>query len=341
MMDPFSMDPYGLDAFREYLSKDDLKRICGTDDLEGVKVLETQIDSVGNSIEGLGHKLPSVTELRLTGSYVESLRDLGTSLKKVDILWLSRSGIRNLGGATVGFPYLSELYISYNSVKDLSPLGQMKNLQVLDAEHNRISEIQNVSFLSNCTSLHSLNLEGNPVSESAGYRSGVFSSLPFLIFLDDSDLQEEIHTDAFQAPDGVDEKMRKIEESLRVPAEMRQQPFSAYVEQLLEDERKAVEDSTEPTEEERLLEELNSVVKRVKDSRFVDPCSLVNLSDDEEESVDLSDDSYAAPGGTSAAELREAFISIQSDASHLTHHTPTIFCGNVTKILRSRKRQTG
>jgi Leucine-rich repeat (LRR) protein len=60
--------------------------------------------------------------------------DLGTSLNNVTILWLSRCGLTELDGMSLGFSAVTELYLSFNSIKDLSPLGDLPKLQILDLE---------------------------------------------------------------------------------------------------------------------------------------------------------------------------------------------------------------
>lgn len=53
--------------------------------------------------------------------------------------------------------------MAYNSVSDLSQVGMLENLQVLDLEGNDVDDLVQVKYLGLCSKLQTLNLEGNPV----------------------------------------------------------------------------------------------------------------------------------------------------------------------------------
>ena len=87
---------------------------------------------------------------------------------------------------------LSELYLSYNLISDISGLGHLHSLTILDLGNNKIIEIKNISHLSKLediwlnnnqiSSWHSINelesckqlsciyLEHNPISQDPMYR---------------------------------------------------------------------------------------------------------------------------------------------------------------------------
>lgn len=121
------------DILMEYLSDDVLREACNQQDLKKVKYLELIVDLTENSLSNLGHKMPSLVQLKLNTSIVPSIRDLGTSLSKLQILWLSRCDLKDLDGI-VAFPNLLELYISFNHIKDISPISNLEKLEVLDLE---------------------------------------------------------------------------------------------------------------------------------------------------------------------------------------------------------------
>lgn len=56
-----------------------------------------------------------------------------------------------------------ELYLAFNKVSDLSPVGMLENLQVLDLEGNDVNDLVQVQYLRLCGKLETLTLEGNPV----------------------------------------------------------------------------------------------------------------------------------------------------------------------------------
>lgn len=60
------------------------------------------------------------------------------------------------------FP-LQELYVAFNDISDVGPVSMLDELEVLDLEGNLIDDLAQVEFLTLCSSLKSLNLEGNPV----------------------------------------------------------------------------------------------------------------------------------------------------------------------------------
>ena len=101
-----------------------------------------------------GAYLPELAHLRLTDSVVPCVRDLGTSLTAVRVLWLPQSRLRDLDGLT-SLPnlqvrvsadvsetlwithtvsYTQELYMAFNEVSDISLVTMLSALKVLDIE---------------------------------------------------------------------------------------------------------------------------------------------------------------------------------------------------------------
>lgn len=56
-----------------------------------------------------------------------------------------------------------ELYLAYNGVSDLSQVGMLENLQLLDLEGNDVDDLVQVQYLGLCNKLRTLTLGGNPV----------------------------------------------------------------------------------------------------------------------------------------------------------------------------------
>jgi Leucine-rich repeat (LRR) protein len=79
--------------------------------------------------------------LKLNGSNIHSLRDIGTSLKTLEALYISRCNLVELSGL-VCFPKLQELYASFNSISDLKPISDAYHLTIIDIEGNDICEIK-------------------------------------------------------------------------------------------------------------------------------------------------------------------------------------------------------
>ena len=53
--------------------------------------------------------------------------------------------------------------MAYNNVSDLSQVGMLDNLQLLDLEGNDVDDLVQVQYLGLCGKLQTLTLEGNPV----------------------------------------------------------------------------------------------------------------------------------------------------------------------------------
>lgn len=169
------------------ISADFLRRHTGKTDLEEVDFLEMQVDTVSGAqqAECLGQFMPNLQQMRLNESAICTIRDLGTNYKHLRVLWLNRSALQDLGGITV-MPALEELYISFNDVRDLSPLYAHDSLQVLDVEGNMIEDFEEVENLQTLASLRELTINSNPVCKSNSFsRDAVLNALPQLEVLDD------------------------------------------------------------------------------------------------------------------------------------------------------------
>ncbi|XP_051823424.1 leucine-rich repeat-containing protein 56 isoform X2 [Antechinus flavipes] len=177
----------------EFLSPSKLA-LAQVEDLRQVTVLEMCVDTRENSLGNFGAHLPNLSQLKLNNSLLASIRDLGSSLSHLQILWMVRCGLADLDGIS-SLRSLKELYMSYNNISDLSQICLLEHLEVLDLEGNNIENIEQVRYLSLCKKLNMLTLEGNliclrPDPEAAqapdyNYRAEVKKLIPHLQFLDD------------------------------------------------------------------------------------------------------------------------------------------------------------
>ncbi|XP_072032797.1 leucine-rich repeat-containing protein 56-like [Amphiura filiformis] len=180
----------------EYLSPRKLKEMTGVDDLEDIKFLEMRVDTTETSLGNFGSMVPNLKQLKLNGSVIATVRDLGTSLDNLKVLWMARCCLCDLDGIS-SMSSLQELYLAYNDIADISPVSMLDNLQLLDLEGNNIEEVSQVEFLALCSKLTTLTLEGNPLclaptpdynKEEEGdfdYRASVRKAIPHLKILDD------------------------------------------------------------------------------------------------------------------------------------------------------------
>ncbi|XP_045342421.1 leucine-rich repeat-containing protein 56 isoform X5 [Leopardus geoffroyi] len=161
---PKSKDPgsHGERLVEEYLSPARLRALARVDDLRLVGMLEMCVSTRESSLGNFGVHLPNLSQLKLNGSCLGSVRDLGTSLGRLRVLWLARCGLTDLDGIGC-FPVLKELYVSYNNISDLSPLCLLEQLEVLDLEGNSVEVLEQVRYLQLCPRLATLTLEGNLV----------------------------------------------------------------------------------------------------------------------------------------------------------------------------------
>ncbi|XP_046956611.1 leucine-rich repeat-containing protein 56 [Lynx rufus] len=161
---PKSKDPGSHDEqlVEEYLSPARLRALAQVDDLRLVGMLEMCVSTRESSLGNFGVHLPNLSQLKLNGSCLGSVRDLGTSLGRLRVLWLARCGLTDLDGIGC-FPALKELYVSYNNISDLSPLCLLEQLEVLDLEGNSVEVLEQVRYLQLCPRLATLTLEGNLV----------------------------------------------------------------------------------------------------------------------------------------------------------------------------------
>uniref|UniRef100_A0A8C5EDD2 Leucine rich repeat containing 56 n=1 Tax=Gouania willdenowi TaxID=441366 RepID=A0A8C5EDD2_GOUWI len=139
------------------------------------------------------HKVPTIT------------LDLGTSLSHLQVMWMSRCCLQDLDGISI-YTSLRELYVAYNRVSDLSQVGLLENLQLLDLEGNDVDDLVQVQYLGLCSQLRILTLDGNPVclrpnttstqvNPNYSYRAAVRELIPQLRYLDDVKVEEDGQSD--------------------------------------------------------------------------------------------------------------------------------------------------
>jgi len=174
----------------EGLSADFLRHYCDLSDLDQVTRLEIQVDSVMQAVDSLGCHLRNLRQLKLTESSIMCVRELGTELYNLEVLWMSRCGLQDLNGVSA-IPALREFYLPFNDVTDLSPLSGQENLEVLDVEGNAVGELDEVAVLAMCERLRELTLSGNPLCRGNGFsRRAILDLLPQLDMLDDLGINE-------------------------------------------------------------------------------------------------------------------------------------------------------
>ncbi|XP_053742147.1 leucine-rich repeat-containing protein 56 [Synchiropus splendidus] len=184
-----------------YLSPKHLKLLCGTQDLSQVTSLEVCVNTQEQTLGNFGAHLPKLAELKLDNSVIMSVRDLGTSLFSLQVLWMSRCCLQDLNGIS-SLLSIKELYLAYNCVSDLSQIGLLEHLRLLDLEGNDVDDLIQVQYLGLCGQLQVLTLEGNPVCLQPNttaaqmgdynYRAAVRELIPQLCYLDNVRVGDEV-----------------------------------------------------------------------------------------------------------------------------------------------------
>lgn len=134
--------------------------------------------------------MPELQQLKLNNSIINSLRDIGTSLRNLIILYGPFCKINDLSGIT-SFPQLRELYLSYNQIYDVSPLMYNESIEILDLEGNEIEKKECLEDLSTMIQLKYLNLLSNPIEKMEKYDEIIKKMLPKLILFNDQPLNSQ------------------------------------------------------------------------------------------------------------------------------------------------------
>ncbi|XP_070314057.1 leucine-rich repeat-containing protein 56 isoform X2 [Odocoileus virginianus] len=283
------------------------------DDLQLVSMLEMCVNTRENSLGSFGLHLPNLSQLKLNGSCLGSLRDLGTSLGHLHVLWLARCGLADLDGIS-SFPALKELYLSYNDIWDLSPLCLLEHLEVLDLEGNCVEDLGQLRYLQLCPRLATLTLEGNPLCLRPGpgpthqvprgynYRAEVRKLIPQLQVLDEL---PAAHT-GLPASWKLDQDWLLVKEAIK---------------------------------EGCILDSLLPGTDRTHGSPMWSLSPELCLPETQPRAPRRWPLSLLVPGVPLPEGLLPKGPAPEDDASNLTHGTGRVLCGNPTKGLQERRHQ--
>lgn len=155
------------------------------DELMKLKKIEIKVDTTNTHMQYVGEMLQSLTLLKLNDSVIPSWRDLGTSFRNIQVLYLNRWEMKSLAGLS-WFEFLKELYLSYNEIDDLFDLSYWYNLEIIDLEGNNVSTWDNISYLMGLWQLKDLNLSWNPIAKEQNYQFKIKEMLHNLKYLDDT-----------------------------------------------------------------------------------------------------------------------------------------------------------
>ncbi|XP_055507365.1 dynein regulatory complex subunit 3 isoform X2 [Leucoraja erinacea] len=179
----------------------------------------------------------SLTKLQLDNNVIEKIEGLNT-LSNLIWLDLSFNNIEMIEGLDE-LVKLEDLSLYNNRISKFENMDSLVNLQIFSIGKNHISDLESVVYLRRFKRLRTLNLAGNPVSESERYSLYIPAFLPNLMYLDfrlidkltkelalqmhNSDIAYLVHQEGFEFKSL--EKMRLEEEELALHQD-------AYVEYL-------------------------------------------------------------------------------------------------------------
>lgn len=209
----------GLDALggvleELYLVENRIKEISGLEALTSLKLLELG----GNRLREVGpglRTLVNLEQLWLGKNKITSLGDGFRTLKKLQRLSLQANRLTELSPetfATGELPELRELYLSENGLTELTRIGHLPQLELLDFSFNPIRILNCEGCLNPVNfprlaefwltdgkvddwaevdqlkpfegTLRTLYLERNPIEQDKRYRAKIYLALPFLNQID-------------------------------------------------------------------------------------------------------------------------------------------------------------
>lgn len=88
-----------------------------------------------NSKNRLGFYVPNLIYLKLDGSLIKCIRDLGTSMQQLEGLWMANCQLQSLSGISI-FCKLKRLGVSNNGLSEMNELCFHPNLEDLDFSYN-------------------------------------------------------------------------------------------------------------------------------------------------------------------------------------------------------------
>lgn len=153
-------------------------------EIKSLEKIHIKINSEYNLLNQFGERLIHLKELRLNGSNIKSISDLGSSYKNLSVLNMDNCNLSDLTGL-VCFEKLEEFSAMNNKVSDLFEIEAVcSTLRILRLDNNRIKDEESIIFIGTLEKLETLSLIGNEVIELSNYRELIYKYIPWLKSLD-------------------------------------------------------------------------------------------------------------------------------------------------------------
>ena len=151
-----------------------------SEDVPKLEKISIQINGEYNLLNQFGERLVNLIVLKLNGSCIQSVNELGSNFTRLKVLEMNNCHLKDLSGM-ICFQSLEVFEAKHNLINDLIELEMCSSIVKLDLEDNKIEKKENILFLSGLENLEELNLKSNPIQD---YESEIKEMIPSIKVLD-------------------------------------------------------------------------------------------------------------------------------------------------------------
>ena len=134
------------------------------ENLNSLKKLSIIITNDYGLLNQFGTFLPELKSLKLNNSNILSFNDIGTNFNNIQCLQMKNCHLKNINGI-ICMQNLEILDIEDNEVSDLLDIDMCNKLTKIVLKKNKISDGDNLTFLSSISNLEYVDIRNNPICE--------------------------------------------------------------------------------------------------------------------------------------------------------------------------------
>ena len=134
------------------------------ENLNSLKKLSIIITNDYGLLNQFGTFLPELKLLKLNNSNILSFNDIGTNFNNIQCLQMKNCHLKNINGI-ICMQNLEILDIEDNEVSDLLDIDMCSKLTKIVLKKNKISDGDNLTFLSSISNLEYVDIRNNPICE--------------------------------------------------------------------------------------------------------------------------------------------------------------------------------